>query len=97
MDEEAIDEFVKNNGLIAKEKTELFLDIECVKSFYLFSFKNKLRIFLYKITNHKNFEKFIMSLIFLSTIKLVFDTYLSDESEEDKKIIEISEMLDIVF
>ena len=64
-----------------EEKNFLFLDIKCESSLYLFSKQNIIRIFCYRMTNHKFWDRFVMGLIFFSSVKLAVDTYLTDDSE----------------
>jgi len=59
----------------------MFVDIECASSFYLFDKENCLRVGAYRIYKHKYFEKVVQVLIFLSSFKLAFDTYLLDYDE----------------
>jgi len=61
----------------------LFRGIECEKSIYLFSKENLIRIGAYKIIHHGKFETVIMTVIILSSLKLVFDTYTAKLSADD--------------
>ena len=53
-------------------------NIQCNNSYFLFSKKNKIRIFFKWICldNEKTFDKIILTLIILGSIKLGFDSYL---------------------
>ena len=49
--------------------------ISCERSFYIFPKTSPLRIFLNKIHNSDKFEKAVLILIIISSLKLVTDTY----------------------
>ena len=56
-------------------RKQLFRNIECEKSIYLFSKENWLRRLCYQAIFHPRFETVIMCIIIGSTLKLVIDTY----------------------
>ena len=60
-----------------------FEGVECDRSFYFFSKKNIVRIYLYRTVTHTAFETIIIILIILSSIKLVVDTYIYDLPDDD--------------
>ena len=64
-------EGVEETILNIKQQEPLFLNIECEKSYYVFSKSLFLRIGCYKLSNHIFFERGILSVIVLSSIKLV--------------------------
>lgn len=79
-----------------REKEDIFKDIPCEKSFWLFSKQNGIRRFAYFVTNSSKFDQSIGILIILSTIKLIWDTYIIDypmSSTEQR----ISFAFDVVF
>jgi hypothetical protein len=53
------------------------------------------RIFAYKTIHHGKFETIIMTVIILSSLKLVFDTYTADLSPDDPVTVG-SERFDLV-
>lgn len=59
-------------------KEDIFKDIECDKSFFVFSKKNGIRRFSYYFTSSIKFEKGIVIVIIFSTVKLIWDTYIID-------------------
>jgi len=63
---------------------------------YIFDRNNKFRVYCYRFATHINFERFILFLITLSSVKLVIDTY-TDSFEEPHKVIRISQTLDTCF
>ena len=65
--------------LIEEQKVELFIGVECQSSFFLFKQDNPFRIICYKMVHHKFWDRWVMALIFLSSIKLALDTYLPSE------------------
>ena len=71
-----------------KEEKQLpfYADIECERSYYVFHKANNFRIFCYKISMHRYFEKVILTLIFFSSMKLVYDTYILDLDEDSLEI-----------
>ena len=74
----------------------MFDGVECENALYVFSKSNRLRILMYKIITNNKFETFILVLIILSSIKLIYDTYLFDLSDEDLRVV-ISAKLDLFF
>lgn len=61
-------------------------EIECEKSFYLFSKKNILRKKVYKIVKHRFFDTCIITAIFVNSLVLIFDTFVDQigtKSAED--------------
>ncbi|CAG9314125.1 SCN4A_2 [Blepharisma stoltei] len=78
-----------------KERT-FYVGIECEKSFYLFTKTNRFRLFCHRLSSSQSFENFILVMISLSTISLIWDTYLIDLPENDPKV-EVSGFFDIIF
>jgi len=84
LDEDEIVKIFKNQGFMKKDKieqqkVELFIGIECQSSFYLFKKESSFRIVCYKMVHHKFWDRWVMTLIFLSSIKLALDTYLPEK------------------
>jgi hypothetical protein len=77
-------------------KKPMFENIDCEYSFFIFTKKNKIRIFCYKVITHRFFESVIMVLIVLSSIKLIYDTYLWKLKEDDIRV-DISGKIDYFF
>lgn len=63
-------------------KKRLYEGIRCEESLYLFRKQNIVRIWLYKLYVYPNFDNFILFAIILSSLKLVFDTYLDEDAED---------------
>lgn len=78
-----------------RKKVRLFAGNECKRSYLLFKQTSKLRIFCYKFTNSQKFEWGIMGLICVSSVKLIWETYLFNEPTNSTKL-EISSDFDIV-
>ena len=74
----------------------MFEGIECERSLYLFDKHHRIRIWSYKIVQNSRFENFILVLIILSSIKLIYDTYLFDVPDDDPQVV-ISGYFDLVF
>ena len=72
---------------------KLFKKNNCEHSLFLFSQKNALRVKLMMIFTHKYFEKFILIIIFMITIRLIVDTFIGDT----KTSIVVFACLDILF
>ena len=47
----------------------------CENSLFLFSQESKVRMFCYKLVKDNRFDRFILFIIFISSCKLVMDTY----------------------
>jgi len=62
-----------------RKKKRFYESLSCEESLFIFSKSSFVRIWTFKITNYKHFENLILSLIVLSSLKLVFDTYLPDK------------------
>ena len=89
-------EGVEETILNIKQQEPLFLNIECEKSYYVFSKSLFLRIGCYKLSNHIFFERGILSVIVLSSIKLVWDTYILNYSQNSIEQT-VSLYLDLAF
>lgn len=70
--------------------------IEAENSLYLFNRKGCFRRNIYYIQKHRYFDRFIMLLIALSSMKLALESYLTNE-DETSTIVKTSEYLDLAF
>lgn len=87
--------------MISKSEDELrsikdFLDIDCQNSIYLFSQKNFIRIFCYRVMKFKYQERIIQSFIMLSSLKLAVDTYFLNE-KKGSFTLQVSTYIDWTF
>lgn len=82
--------------LSAKKMRTLLEDQECMKSWNVFSKTSKVRVFCYNLTNSMQFEWFIVLLILVSSLKLIWETYLINEPADSTKTY-VSQSLDILF
>ena len=80
----------------APKAKEMYEGNKCEKSYFLFSRTNKVRIFLNRVTTSGRFERFIMLLIALSSLKLIWETYLLKEPPGSVKL-DISDWMDTGF
>lgn len=78
------------------QEKPLFSGIECEKSLFIFSQHNKFRIQCYRLTSSIRFEQFILTVICISTVKLIWDTYLLDYPDDSPEVT-ASFALDLVF
>jgi hypothetical protein len=85
----------KKNQTI-KEKKNIFQGIECENSLYIFSKQSRIRIFFCQLVQRTGLEHFILVLIILSSLKLIYDTYLFGESDDDLRVY-VSAQFDLVF
>jgi hypothetical protein len=76
----------KYDSLTTNDQTISGSGIECRRSLYLFSQTNAVRILMFRVTNSTRFEYAIQFLIFLSSMKLVWDTYTLTYDEESTEI-----------
>lgn len=74
----------------------LFEGNECAKSWGVFSTYSSLRISCYRVTSSTRFEWCILVLILLSTLKLIWETYLLKEPSDSPQMV-VSTYLDLVF
>ena len=71
---------------------------QCENSLYIFNQKDKLRQYLYKITNKHQFDNFILTIIVLSTCRLIFETFfVQNGSSINNLIYIILDVLDSIF
>lgn len=52
-----------------------FKSVDCEKSLYLFPQTNKMRIKFFQIISHRYFDRLILTLILLSTFRLILETF----------------------
>lgn len=78
-----LQELQKRDEVARAERKKPFRGIECNKSCYLMTKENWIRKAGWAIINHGKFETFIMTLIVLSSFKLVFDTYTNNLLNDD--------------
>jgi len=76
-DLEILKDFLNNKN---ETYRDYFEDNECEYSLYIFSQKNQFRIFLMKLINEKYFTQIITLLIFLSSVRLIVETYFNDNN-----------------
>lgn len=81
---------------ITHVKSNINLIILSEKSYNLFSLSNPFRRFLIQISSSPNFDLFTLFIIFLNTIKLIWDTYNRGLSSDSSKY-QASYSLDIIF
>jgi hypothetical protein len=77
-------------------KSNLWDEIECRNSLYMFKQTNRFRIHIFIITNSTRFEYIIQLFIFLSSMKLVWDTYILDLDENSTEV-QTSKAMDYCF
>ena len=70
--------------------------VECQRSIYLINRETYFRRLCFNVQKHKYFDRIIMLLICLSSIKLATDTYMDGLSEDSIEIV-ISEWCDTIF
>ena len=74
-----------------KTKVDHFKDNHCKQSIYLFKKTNKLRIKAIRLVRHRFFERTILGLIIISSVKPAIDTYQDSSSKV------VFDVLDILF
>jgi hypothetical protein len=101
LDEDVVKQIFKREGYMAKDhgeeiKIEWFTGIACEQSLYLFSKENSFRRACYLIYQNYWFERIIILMIVLSSIKLGVDTY-SPSFPETSSFHSISGGMDTFF
>ena len=77
---------------------QVYEDLPCQKSLYIFSKNNFFRFFSFKVINSKYFEAIILFIIILSSLKLTGDTFLLNPiSEKEKNLKRVSKLFDNTF
>lgn len=79
-----------------KGKSTQLDNLECEKSYFIYSKTNKIRVLCYKISHSPKFENALLALIIINSLKLVWDTYILDQSSGSTSS-EISNILDTIF
>lgn len=90
--EESEDVTVKEN----KTRDQQFYNIKCETSYFVFSKDSKIRKMCFDITSSGYFEYVILVVIISNSVKLVWDTYIINYSNDSAEQI-ISLYLDITF
>ena len=75
---------------------EAFKGIGCIKSYYLFTKDNFIRLCCMKLCKSQILDNFILVIIILNSFKLVWDTYIIDVPSDSKQAL-ASDVLDIIF
>lgn len=101
LDEDVVKQIFKKEGYMAKDpgeevKIEWFAGIECEQALFLFSKDNSFRRACFLIYQHYWFERVILLMIVLSSVKLGVDTY-STRFPEDGMFAKVSNGLDTFF
>lgn len=63
-----------------------FKSVDCEKSLYLFPQTNKMRIKFFQIISHRYFDRLILTLILLSTFRLIIETFTPNDDPNYKLI-----------
>jgi hypothetical protein len=103
LDPDVIKKHLEDEGLVKRDMTgwqwkPILESIECESSLYLFARRNPFRRLCYNLQRHKQFDRIIMVLIFLSSLKLATDTYMtSDDFPEDHIALKMGASVDSFF
>jgi hypothetical protein len=81
--------------ILGKNKV-LFEGVSCERAFYILPKDNQFRIFVYKVCISDYFEWIIMTLVILSSLKLVVDSYLNGDASQET-LAQVSENFDRFF
>ena len=92
MTKEEIRDLLVSNSLIKTEKkdwhkTPIDESVACQNSVYLLNRNTNFRILCYNLQQHKYFDRVIMTLIALSSLKLATDTYMDGLPAESTAIV----------
>ena len=79
-----------------KEHRKLFEGNECEKSWGLFRKTSVIRMWCFQVTSSSRFEWAVLGVILLSTVKLIWETYIQDESPDSPSLY-LSTCLDLSF
>ncbi|CAG9314126.1 unnamed protein product [Blepharisma stoltei] len=86
---------LKRQSEMKKIKT-MFVGIDCERSFFVLSKQNKIRKLCYTLTSSPKYEALVLVVIIVSTLKLIWDTYLLDLPSDSTEIV-VSTYFDLVF
>ena len=79
-----------------KLKTTQLDYLECERSYFVFSKTSFVRVFFHGLSQNPLFENFLLMLIIMNSLKLVWDTYIIDESSNSIQA-HISNGFDLAF
>ena len=103
LDDDRIMDILREGGLAQDKKMSgsqkeerLFREVKCKVSFYLFNKRNRVRWFLFRVSKHNYFERVILGLIVVSSLKLAIDSYMMDLPSTSIEV-KISEYIDLFF
>ena len=77
----------RKNSYRSKTQIKSFENVFCLNSFYLFSKDNPFRILVYRLISHRYFDTFMICVLVFSSLLLVFDTYLEDNSTSEAEML----------
>lgn len=95
LDSEDWDQIYTVSSATLKKHQQLFLNVECEDSLWIFPKTSFLRISCYHLSNHYYFEVAILLLIFANSFKLGLDTFIPPNDTSD--LTTISTNFDIFF
>ena len=101
LDNRAVRLLLIDQGILKAKKGEIDEkkigpEIAAENSIYLFNRNGCFRRNVYVIQKHHNFERFIMLMITLSSVKLASESYFRDEPA-DSTVVRVGEISDLVF
>jgi len=102
LDPNKIKEMLKKNDLVKTKNKNWYKmkingdKVQCLRSLYMLPRTSIFRELCYNVQGHPYFERFIMTLIALSSLKLAVDTYMNDFAADSIEIL-ISEAADSFF
>ena len=73
--------------ILTRKQTEYYDGVFCQYSLYLFHYENWLRTHTLNIIRSKIFDFIIIIIICLSSIKLIYDTYIINKNGYEKEVI----------
>jgi len=81
---------------LEKEKLKMYIGVECQMSFYIFDKEFEFRKICYRAIKSKLWDNIVMLLIFLSSLKLCFDSYYLN-ADPELPVMKISGDIDLFF
>ena len=105
-EKEEISEWSKNVLAVEEDDDEEkeyieYKDVDCEYSCWLFHKRTSFRKFMYSIYRHPWFDQLILTVIIISSFKLMVDTYFDQDiltySQNERNFIDVMNIVDLVF
>lgn len=74
----------------------MYVGVDCQQSFFIFHKSNYIRKFCYKAYVHPSWERYVISIVMLSSVKLAIDSYIT-KLDSENILKKMSVIVDFIF